>query len=118
MAAIESCNVKPNKWAMSPVSAGGSPSIESCNATIAGPAEVSVRLPDSSIKSGTWANKESCNAHGARERPLLYPGCEARHACTRATCVGPLKYLEFEVCANQAAWLAALLTRRHGAAEQ
>ena len=118
VAAIESCNVTPNKWAMSPVSAGGSVFIESCNATDSGAAGPPARLPDSSTKSCTCATKESCNAQGARCRPWPYPGWQARQARTRATCTGPQKYWVFGVRANQEAWLADLLARRQGAAEQ
>lgn len=116
--AIESCNVRPNKWAISPVSAGGSALIESCNATDSGAVGVSARLPDSSTKSWTCANKESCNAQRARCRPRPYPGWQARQACTRTTCTGPQKYWVFGGL-GQPGGLAGQLARaptRHGRA--
>ena len=68
VAAIESCNVTLNKWAMSPVSAGGSAFIESCNATDSGATGPPARLPDSSTKSCTCATKNLSVNNVDRER--------------------------------------------------
>lgn len=115
---MSSCNVTENTCAIRPANAGGSVFQESCNASSAGASALSPRLAHSSTGSCTCTIKRSCNAGGLRRLPRPYPGCAARQACVRATCTGSQKYWLFWGWANQAAWLAALLARRHAPAEQ
>ena len=67
--AMSSCNVRSNRWARSPASAGGSVLQESCNASTVGATAGSSRRADSSAESGTCTIKDSCNARAGRRLP-------------------------------------------------